>query len=615
MKTLKKLTRGLILLITSIAFFVAPRAQGLVFFVTDTNDGVRISNLRGAIIAANRIGGKNTIILGQPFGQRRNNIQRTFRLTIPGADETNARTGDLDITRGNLTIVGMSPNVTIDATGLGDRVFQVFSNAHLTLEDLTITGGTAPQAQQGSFYTPTLGAEFGGAIYNAGVLTLNACVITNNTSGGGGSNPGNAGGQGGGDGGGIYNSGILTANDCQIIGNFTGGGVDGTQGGNGGGIENDGICYLTRCIISKNQNGSGGGPAGNALGFGGSGGNGGGIFNAGTIILNNCVVSENLSGQGSDGGSPAWTTIGSSGGSAGNGGSGAGIHNAGQMQIKFSAVYDNNCGNGGAGGNGTGAGASGGEGGDGGGIFNAQNLAISSSTISGNFSGNGGTGAAGWYAIGGIGGDGGNGGAIYNAGMLNLTSCTIALNSAGIGGNSGNSRNFSSAAAGGQGGSGGGVLNEGSSTNAIVRNSLIALNTPNIGGMGGTNTIDNTTEETIGVSGLSGAGFDAIGDFTSLGFNLIGMADGSIGFINGINADQVGSKANPTNPLLGPLQMNGGFTPTHALLPGSPAIDQGNCFGIHTDQRGHRRPYNYPSISNAVGGDGSDIGAFELDTH
>ena len=30
------------------------------------------------------------------------------------------------------------------------------------------------------------------------------------------------------------------------------------------------------------------------------------------------------------------------------------------------------------------------------------------------------------------------------------------------------------------------------------------------------------------------------------------------------------------NPLLSPLQFNGGYTPTHALLPGSPAIDHGS---------------------------------------
>ena len=60
-----------------------------------------------------------------------------------------------------------------------------------------------------------------------------------------------------------------------------------------------------------------------------------------------------------------------------------------------------------------------------------------------------------------------------------------------------------------------------------------------------------------------------------------------MGSTNAVNADLVGSIANPIDPLLGPLQMNGGATFTHALLLGSPAIDQGNSFGEPTDQRGH----------------------------
>ena len=102
------------------------------------------------------------------------------------------------------------------------------------------------------------------------------------------------------------------------------------------------------------------------------------------------------------------------------------------------------------------------------------------------------------------------------------------------------------------------------------------------------------------------------GAFTSDGFNFISTGDGSTGFVNGVNADQVGTDASPLDPLLGPLQMNGGFTPTHALLWGSPAIDQGNCFGIHRDQRGNNRPHNFSGIPQPPGGDGSDIGAFEL---
>jgi len=60
------------------------------------------------------------------------------------------------------------------------------------------------------------------------------------------------------------------------------------------------------------------------------------------------------------------------------------------------------------------------------------------------------------------------------------------------------------------------------------------------------------------------------------------------------------------------LQNNSGFTETHALLPGSPAIDKGSSFGASTDQRGRPRPVDDPALPNADGGDGADIGAFEV---
>ncbi|MCU0608128.1 MAG: CSLREA domain-containing protein, partial [Candidatus Edwardsbacteria bacterium] len=60
------------------------------------------------------------------------------------------------------------------------------------------------------------------------------------------------------------------------------------------------------------------------------------------------------------------------------------------------------------------------------------------------------------------------------------------------------------------------------------------------------------------------------GDITSGGYNLVGAADGC----NWVSAagDQVGSIVSPVNPLLGPLAINGGDTPSHALLSLSPAI-------------------------------------------
>ncbi len=97
------------------------------------------------------------------------------------------------------------------------------------------------------------------------------------------------------------------------------------------------------------------------------------------------------------------------------------------------------------------------------------------------------------------------------------------------------------------------------------------------------------------------------GTVTSHGYNLIG--NGSTCPLTATTGDQVGSNANPIDPLLRPLQDTGGPTLIYALMPGSPAIDAGNpamsgsdesaC--LDTDQRGVTRPQ----------GDRCDIGAYE----
>jgi hypothetical protein len=69
--------------------------------------------------------------------------------------------------------------------------------------------------------------------------------------------------------------------------------------------------------------------------------------------------------------------------------------------------------------------------------------------------------------------------------------------------------------------------------------------------------------------------------------------------------DQTGDQVVP-DAMLGPLQDNGGPTETHALLPGSPAINQipeAEC-EVDTDQRGEPRP--------ETGGTMCDVGAFEV---
>ena len=114
------------------------------------------------------------------------------------------------------------------------------------------------------------------------------------------------------------------------------------------------------------------------------------------------------------------------------------------------------------------------------------------------------------------------------------------------------------------------------------------------------------------VAGTNALPSDVLGFFTSSGYNLIGAAEAGTGFTNGVSNDQVGTTNAPINPRISPLRDNGGPTWTAALLPSSPAIDVGSSFGSTTDQRGRSRPYDHVGIANATGGDGSDIGAFEI---
>jgi hypothetical protein len=67
-----------------------------------------------------------------------------------------------------------------------------------------------------------------------------------------------------------------------------------------------------------------------------------------------------------------------------------------------------------------------------------------------------------------------------------------------------------------------------------------------------------------------------------------------------ITADGVNNTIEGVDPQLGPLADNGGSTQTHALLPGSPALDAG-ATTLTTDQRGEPRPF----------GLADDIGAYE----
>jgi hypothetical protein len=117
---------------------------------------------------------------------------------------------------------------------------------------------------------------------------------------------------------------------------------------------------------------------------------------------------------------------------------------------------------------------------------------------------------------------------------------------------------------------------------------------------GGTVTVKNTI--IAGNSGQAGNS-DCAGTLTSQGHNLVQAVPAGCTITGDAFGNLIGM-----DPLLGPLQDNGGPTPTRALLPGSPAIDAGSDTGCpDTDQRGYSRPVDGDNNGPPV----CDMGAFE----
>jgi hypothetical protein len=146
-----------------------------------------------------------------------------------------------------------------------------------------------------------------------------------------------------------------------------------------------------------------------------------------------------------------------------------------------------------------------------------------------------------------------------------------------------------------------GIVNSG--WEATLINTTVSANTHLGGGegifAGGTQTLLRNSLVTDGCRvGSSGGGI------TSLGHNIESPSD-TCGF------DELTDQANVPDPMLGPLQNNGGPTETHALLDGSVAIDvipEAECVDHHgdpltADQRGVTRPQ----------GVRCDVGAVEME--
>ncbi len=207
------------------------------------------------------------------------------------------------------------------------------------------------------------------------------------------------------------------------------------------------------------------------------------------------------------------------------------------------------------------------------------------------------------------------GGGIYNGklGTVTITNSTISGNSAnggGINNDSGTVTITNSTISGNSAGSfGGGIYNF--STLTITHSTVTGNTSGSSGGGGISNDATVNARNTIIARNTATTGPDVRGALTSQGFNLIGnIKDATISPAQ--FSDQIGTAASPIDPLLDTLRDNGGPTFTHALLSGSTAIDRGHSSGSNTDQRGFTRPVGNPPSPNPNGGDGSDIGAFEV---
>jgi hypothetical protein len=285
--------------------------------------------------------------------------------------------------------------------------------------------------------------------------------------------------------------------------------------------------------------------------YGNRAGSGGGIENNGTLTLLNSTISGNVAN-----------------------GLGGGLYNSnpyGILTLTNSTVSGNTATSGG------------------GGIHNDGTLTLLNSTISGNAATNrGGGGVLNEYGTltllnSTISGNVANGfgGGLYNSNPLTLLNSTIIGNSATY--------------------DGGGLWNQGMLT---LTNSTVSSNTATSGGGLFQNSVGTLTftNSIVAKNPDGGDCLNSGGLITSHGYNL--DSDRSCHLT--APTDQPG-----VDPLLGPLQNNGGPTFTQALLPGSPAIDaipwgtNGCGTTLMSDQRWQARP-------QAVGGH-CDIGAYEVE--
>ena len=341
--------------------------------------------------------------------------------------------------------------------------------------------------------------------------------------------------------------------------------------GNGGGIRNYGLVTISNSMVDSNQPG--------------------GIYNdAGGIQLNSVNITNNTNGYALVNRNHAVLTY--NGGQV-SGNQGGGIYNDSSTANLSSLLILNNTGGGGIYSTG----------------FSLTKLNIDHSLIAGNTSSangggifNEGIGAVAKISFTRISSNKAlaTGGGVFNNGLMTITNSTIDQNQARAGGgidhggghldltNDTITNNKASD-------NGGGLYNRSDTTSVNLTVTGNRSSGPGTGGNIFNDTAQLAISNTIVAnSAADGNCFNSEGFIHSGGHNL---DDGNTCEFTSLD-DLVN-----TPPLLGPLQNNGGYTPTHALTENSPAIDKGdNALCPDIDQRGVTRPH----------GIACDIGSYEL---
>lgn len=479
------------------------------------------------------------------------------------------------------------------------RLFAVGTTGSLTIINANIKGFVAQGGSGRDGGGGGMGA--GGAIYIQGGKLEILDSTLNNTTAIGGNGGGHAEGVGGGGGGGVGAAGGSADDVDRSLGGqlFPPGG----GGGGGGSSELEGSA-------GSGAYDTGGGGGGTLEGFssllgalssqGGvaCGGNGGDSGLDVPPLSGENGASASCNGGGGGGGSPSATTAGNGGNGTYGGGGGGGANGGGD---------GGNGGFGGGGGSGWSGffgGTTGGNGGFGGGGGVGPNGSIGNGNA-----GSGGTfGGSASHTNGG--GGAGLGGAIFNdSGDVTIENSTFTGNDS-VGGRKGGDGTDTVAGTGE--GHGGAIFSRNGSL--TILNSTIDANGSS-GTGGGVYFYQDSTKPTVAfvlrntIIANSGGSDDAASAQCTMNAFVITGGDWRGNLIQNDDpsapCDYTPSTGTVSteDPLLGPLQNNGGYTPTMALGENSPAWNTADpTSSILSDQRGWIRP--------ELGG--FDIGAYEL---